>query len=425
MKRFVSCFVAAAVCASAGLFAQDAGNDDYVLEQARREYQASGSSSSQTAPAASASNADNAAPQPFITITVNRPERPERRASGDEKRYPYTPFVLSVVPGISAPMGVWDTSMALGWIGSVTGSVDGFAAAGAFNIGLGTVNGFQGAGAFNIAEGDVNGFQGAGVFNIAKDVNGFQGAGVFNIAEDVAFAQGAGVFNIAQRVSGVQAAGVFNVADELDGVQAAGVINVAGKAKGLMIAPINVADSLDGVAIGFLNFIADGINDLAVDYQFATDTAYLTYRTGTRALYAVAYAGLPGQRIADGFQSIDGLSAGFGLGRRVRFLFLSADIEAAAELPVDPASWSAAAAADDPRLLGLDRAFGSLRVSFGFGGRKNLGLYMGVKTDIAPAGAGLVPEHLRAAWGEPSAEAITLFGERFELWPKFFMGFRF
>lgn len=423
MKRLVSCFVAATVCASAGLFAQDVGSDDYVLEQARREYQASSSSSGQVADAA-----ESPAPQPLISITINqpqRPERPERRETGDEGRYPYTPFVLSFVPGVAAPMGIWDTSMALGWIGTATGSVDGFAAAGAFNIGLGTVNGFQGAGAFNIAEGDVNGFQGAGVFNIAEDVNGFQGSGVFNIAEDVAFAQGAGVFNIARKVSGVQAAGVFNVADELDGVQSAGVINVAGKAKGLMIAPINVADSLDGVAIGFLNFIADGINDLAVDYQFDTDTAYLTYRTGTRALYAVAYAGLPGQRVAAGFDSIDGLTAGFGLGRRIRFLFLSADIEAAAELPVDPAAWQAAAAADDPSFLGLDRSFASLRISFGFGGRKSLGLYMGVKTDIAPAGAGLVPEHLRSAWGESAPEALTVLGERFELWPKFFMGFRF
>lgn len=419
MKRLVSCFVAAGICASAGLFAQDAGGDEYVLQQARREYQASGSSSGQ-----GAGVAESSAPQPFISITVNRPERPERRGPGDEKRYPYTPFVLSFVPGVSAPIGIWDTSMAYGLIGSATGSVDGFALAGVFNIGLGTVNGFQGAGVFNVAESDVNGFQGAGVFNIAKDVNGFQGAGVFNIAEDVAFAQGAGVFNIAKKVSGIQAAGVFNVADELDGVQTAGVLNVAGKAKGLMIAPINVADSLDGVAIGFLNFIADGINDLAVDYQFATDTAYLTYRTGTRSLYAVAYAGLPGQRVASGFDSVDGLTAGFGLGRRVRFLFLSADIEAAAELPVDPASWRAAAAAENPSLLGLDRAFGSLRISFGFGGKKSLGLYMGVKTDIAPAGAGLVPEHLRAAWGEPSPESLTLFGERFELWPKFFMGFR-
>lgn len=419
MKRIVSCILAAAICAQAGLFAQEAEpSEDYVLQQARDKY-----SSSDTP------DADEAAqnPQEPVAVieagnfTISISERQDTPNS-EREEYPYTPFVISFVPGVSTPFGIWDSSLSLGTIGSISGSVYGLQASGVFNIADGDIGGFQGASVFNIASGSVNGFQGAGVFNMADQANGFQGAGVFNMASRASVAQIAGVFNMAEELDGVQAAGVFNVAERADGVMAAGVVNVAGRAKGVMIAPINVADELDGLAIGLLNFIGNGIHDLAVDYQFDTDMMYLTYRSGTPQGYAVFYAGQPASKL---FLSSEDISVGAGLGHRMHILFLTADIEGCVELPIDPYRLQEAAETGNPDLLPWSEAFGSLRVSFGFGQRRGFGAYLGIKTDIALAGSGQVPLHLRSSYGESAPKPLTLFGEDFELWPKLFLGFKF
>jgi hypothetical protein len=419
MKRIVSCILAAAICAQAGLFAQaNEPSEDYVLEQARDQYSSSTTLDSQDA------GQQTQYPVAVIeagNLTISISERQETPAS-ERNGYPYTPFVLSLVPGLSSPLGMWDSSFSLGTIGSITGSVYGLQASGVFNIADGDIGGFQGAGVFNIASGSVHGFQGAGVFNLAEQVNGFQGAGVFNMAQTVSVAQVAGVFNMADELDGVQAAGVFNVAGKADGVMAAGVINVADKAKGVMIAPINIADELDGLAIGFLNFIGNGIHDLSVDYQFDTDMMYLTYRSGTPQGYAVFYAGQPADKL---FLSSEDLSIGAGLGHRLRILFLTADIEGCVELPIDPDRLHEAAETGNPELLPWSEAFGSLRVSFGFGQRRGFGAYLGIKTDIAFAGSGQIPQHLRSSYGESAPKALALFGENFELWPKLFLGLKF
>lgn len=417
MKRIMWFIIAAAVGASAGTFAQETGDpsEDYVLQQARDKYSDGTDAANPENPSTSTTVLNFGG----VTVIIAASDNEDRDGS-----YPYTPTVFSFTPGLSIPFGIWDTSLAVGAIGSMAGTVHGFQGSGVFNLALGDIDGFQGAGVFNIADGTVFGGQGAGVFNIASDVRGIQGAGVFNIADEVSLGQAAGVFNIAGDIRGFQAAGVFNIADSVDGIMAAGVFNIADNASGVMIGLVNVADSLDGVAIGLVNLIGNGINDVALDYQFDTDTTYLTYRSGTPDMYAVFYAGQPAE---SAFRDLDGLTVGSGIGHRFRFLFLTADIEVCAELPFDTDVMQAVEDArwNHPESLPWDRLFGSVRASFGMGRRRGFGAYLGIKTDFSVAGSDLVPERLRSSYGSPAPRTIELFGEYFELWPKLFLGFKF
>jgi hypothetical protein len=243
-----------------------------------------------------------------------------------------------------------------------------------FNIAGGEVSGLQSAGVFNIAEGPVSFVQAAGIFNIAESVDGVQASGVFNIAESVDGVQGAGLFNIADSVDGVQAAGLFNIAESVDGVMVAGLFNIVDTADGLMVGVVNVADRMDGVAIGVINIIGNGVHDFSADYQTSGKTLYFGYRTGTRRLYASFFGGLP------------------------REDFLQTSDNAFGSLP----------------------AFFTLRSTFGMGHMGGFGVYVGVKADFQDIGGDRIPEHLR----EGKVKKGKLFGDRFEYWPKFFVGIR-
>lgn len=429
MKRSILFLLAVALCATAGVWAQasDEPSEDYVLQQARDRY------AEQSVPAATETQSSTTTtfntPGGSVTIITTK----NQKAQTDSTERPYTPFVLSFVPGVSMPWGVYDTSFAFGSIGSLVGDVDGAQVSGVFNIAAGEINGLQGAGVFNLAEGSINGLQGSGVFNISGgDVNGAQAAGVFNIADgEVSFLQSAGVFNIANSVNGVQSAGVFNIAESVNGVQAAGLFNIAGQANGVMIGLVNVADELDGIAIGLVNIIGNGINDLSLDYQYSTNTVYTTYRSGTPFLYASFFAG---QSVDEIFDSTDTLTLGTGIGHRFRLLFLTADVELCAEMPVDeqslaavkdlgsagspPASW-------DEFTNSLPPIFGSLRASFGFGSRRGFGGYLGIKTDFEVLGSNTVPQRLRSSMGEEDSYRWHAFGTDFEFWPKVFIGLKF
>lgn len=408
MKRMLLFVMAAALCARPGVFAQgtDEPSADAVLQKARDLLAAAVTAA---APTDSAGYIDPVEPDDVDTATDRE----------------YLPFTVGFVPGLSFPFGLYDTSLSLAAVGALTGAVDGFQGAGVFNIALGRVAGLQGAGVFNVVEGGVDGFQGAGVFNIASgDVNGFQGAGVFNIAEgEVSIFQGAGIFNIAGSIEGVQAAGIFNAADHLDGLMLSGIVNVAGEASGAMVGLVNVADSLDGVAIGLVNIIGNGIHDVAAEYQFASDSVYATYRSGTPFLYGVFYAGQPA---AEALRSYEWVTLGAGLGHRFHVLFLTADVELAAEAPMDAAALAGLVDAIDgtwsPGGYGWPGAFGSVRASFGLGARKGFGIYAGIKADFGISGWGSVPERLRRSSFGNGSYAFNLFGKTVDLWPKWFIG---
>lgn len=397
MKRIIFFLLAVALGTTAGVWAQtsDEPSEDFVLQQARDRY--AGQSAPAAAEAPNSTTTTINTPTGSVTIITTR----NQKAPTERVNLPYTPFVLSLVPGVSFPWGMYDTSFAFGYIGSLVGDVHGVQGSGIFNIATGEINGLQGAGVFNIAEGDVNGLQSAGVFNIAGAVNG------------------------------VQSAGVFNIADSVNGVQAAGLFNVAGHTRGAMIGLVNIADELDGVAIGLVNIIGNGINDLSLDYQFVTNTVYTTYRSGTPFLYASYFAGQAADEV---FTSSETLTLGAGLGHRFRVLFLTADIELCAEMPVDQGSLAALrelASKDAPPASwndfnsALPPVFGSVRASFGFGRRKGFGGYLGVKTDFEVSGASTVPERLRISSGDSDSYRWKAFGTDFEFWPKVFIGLKF
>jgi len=460
MRIFIVLLVAA--CISGGsVWAQDSGTDsseDYVLQKAREEYAGNSDKGDdmtefvetapdeQAAPAGSAATSDNTAQADqtqskagisvtttdnsvTIVISGNRDDDGELDGSGS-RNHPYFPFVYSFVPGVSIPFGIWDTSLSVAPIGAITGSVHGLQGAGIFNIADGDVQGLQGAGIFNIVEGDFRGVHGAGLFNIVHgNARGVQGAGLFNISDSANAVQGAGLFNIADNINGVQASGLFNIADSMRGVQAAGLFNIAGDASGVMIGVVNVAENLDGLALGLVNIIGNGIHDISVDYQFDSGMTYATYRSGTPFLYAAFYAGQPFDNLV---KTADNITFGAGLGHRFKFLFLTADVDVCMETPLDMATIYALGQAiqnEDPdpimQLESWKSSFASIRATFGFGDRKGFGPYIGIKTDIDIAGLGAVPEIFRSSFGSTTASTVTLFGNKWEIWPKLFLGVKF
>lgn len=357
MKRIVFFLIAAAMCARLpGVFAQDLSEPDEgsVLQKARDEY-------GRTAEPSDPSNA----PGP---------------ADAEDSGLPFSPFVLSFVPGIQfPPFGLYDTSAAFGWIGSAVGNVQGIQASGVFNIAR-----------------DVEGFQGSGVFNIARDVEGFQGAGVFNIADTVDGGMVAGVFNAAERVSGP------------------------------MIGLVNVADRLDGVALGLVNIIGNGVNEIGLAYVPAEDMTYLAYRTGTASLYSVYYGGVGSE---DWFVDSDSLIVGLGWGHRIRIGDGGLDIEVCAEqeLYADRrAAMEAAADADDEdAFLALIRPYPSVRAALNI---PVLGFkaVLGIEADFdVPAWGSYVPDRLRASSFRTGGWSGDAWGLEFTAWPKVFLGLSF
>ncbi|NLJ47753.1 MAG: hypothetical protein GX430_14480 [Treponema sp.] len=387
MKRIVLVLTAAAFCARLpGLYAQGFSEPDEqsVLQKARDKY---GRAEEPSAPS-------------------NAPDR----SNAEESGLPYSPFVLSFVPGIQfPPFGLYDTSAAFGWIGS----------------GVGNVEGIQASGVFNLSR-NVEGFQGAGVFNISRDVEGFQGAGVFNIARDVDGFQGAGVFNIARKVEGFQAAGTFNIADTVDGGMISGVFNAAKRVSGPMIGLVNVADRLDGVALGLVNIIGNGVNEIGLSYIPSEDMTYLSYRTGTASLYAVYYGGLGSE---DWFMDADSLIAGLGLGHRIRVGEGGLDVEVSAEqeLYADRrAALSAAAEAEDERAFwNLLRPYPSVRAALNI---PVLGIkaVLGIEADFdVPSWGSYVPDRLKTSSFSPGGWSGELWGLEFTAWPKVYFGLSF
>jgi hypothetical protein len=418
MKRIVFALAALMAATSVALVAQDA---DEVLEKARQEYLDA------TGQAASGAIPENGGETTVIVIV----EAPGAEAPQDA--YPSAraadrwPLVLNWVPGVGVPMGSVDASLAFGGIGSLVRSLEGIQASSVFSLAEGDVEGLQLSGVFNIAGGRIEGFQGAGVFNIAGgELEGFQGAGVFNIAGGrIKGFQGAGVFNIAADVEGFQGAGVFNIADRIDGTQVAGVFNVAGKAEGLMVAPINIADSLDGVAIGLLNFIGDGVNELGVEYTPSAEIASLVWRNGTRAMFSIVRLSAPLENLPDAWKERPALS--IGLGTRLMLGRMSwIDLDLSGERVLDSEfGTEATAALDSGDSLALWRAFApypSLGLSAGgrFGPFK---AWAGARVDFDLPGLAVTDER----WRDPDLPTWSgdAFGLRWTARPRLVFGLAF
>lgn len=281
-----------------------------------------------------------------------------------------TPISISIFPGMMFPVsnpnarisaGIFGAKNGYiqgvqgnGFIGIVTDGLDGVQGAGFMNFASGPINGVQGAGFMNIANGDMRGVQGAGFMNIANmSTVGIQGAGFMNIGKDALNGgQCAGFMNIAngpvtgfqcagfmnfanQGISGAQAAGVMNVSKNgSTDVQLAGFMNIAEEVTYLQVSGfINIAKSNKGVAIGILNFIADGVMSPAT-FVDSDSNVYIQYQGGTHWLYTTFLAGMG----TDRFTKWDYTNTifGAGIGTRIEATkFLSIDIEALWKSVVD------------------------------------------------------------------------------------------
>lgn len=205
-----------------------------------------------------------------------------------------------------------------------------FAAIG--NIAAADSAGYQAGGVFNVAGGKFDGFQSASIFNIASGATrGLQSAGIFNYAGDASEAfQAAGVFNIAGSLTGMQAAGLFNRATSFSGLQLAGLLNANDESHGVAVAPINVMGKFDGLPIGVVNIIGNGIHDISYWYS-AGERSWFGFLNGATNFYSIAYAGFD---LFNQPEEAKGLTIGLGVGGRLKFAdILFADLEVSVKRP--------------------------------------------------------------------------------------------
>ena len=178
-------------------------------------------------------------------------------------------------------------TISVGLLGSLSGGVEGAAAASVFDIQTRYVKGAQAAGVFAFDSGWLKGVQGAGVGALTfGEVIGVQAGGVASVAlGPVTGVQGAGVFNLASGpVTGVQASGVVNVATgAVTGAQF-GVVNVATEGiHGAQFGVINYALESDA-SFGVINIIPRGRTHVSA-WGDETGTVHVSLKHGTTYLH--------------------------------------------------------------------------------------------------------------------------------------------
>lgn len=203
---------------------------------------------------------------------------------------------------------------AAGFSNLVKGHFAGFQVGGFLNVVGDTLYGIQIGGGINRVAGKIKGFQVAGLYNQAgESMDGAQVAGLWNhAAGDVRLLQVAGLYNEGQQIGGAQVAGLLNRAhksvgggqiaglgnvtrDSVGGFQIAGLFNRAGYASGLQIGLVNLADTLDGYAIGLVNWSRNGYKAIGLG-STEVDPIQLSLRTGRDRFYSYLTLGqrLPG-----------------------------------------------------------------------------------------------------------------------------------
>jgi hypothetical protein len=223
------------------------------------------------------------------------------------------PVQTSLVPGLSnhgMMSGQIVNDFSLNLIGGYTAGTNGVEMAGMFNINKQDAKYVQAAGLFNVVGRNMSGVQMAGISNtILKNANGVQAAGLYNMVKDtMRGVQMAGLFNKNGTSHGVQAAGLFNLTKgnsvglqmagltnitrgRASGMQVAGLFNRAKVMKGVHLATINIADTLDGYAIGVLNLSRNGYHKLLV-FNNETTTANIGFKSGNAKLYTLISGGV-------------------------------------------------------------------------------------------------------------------------------------
>ena len=187
---------------------------------------------------------------------------------------------------------------------------------------LGSSRGVQLSAVANVVSGDVRGVQVTGALNMADGTGrGVQLAGGANVAGKAVGLQLAPI-NLAGDTRGVQL-GVANLAwGQARGLQL-GVVNLAARSRGFSVGLVNVAREHEGEALGLLNFIGNGIHDVAV---YSTDTMLTnaSVKLGGRHLYTSYTVGYtPGDKLngraGPAVVTVDDRRLGLGLGIGYRF----------------------------------------------------------------------------------------------------------
>lgn len=219
----------------------------------------------------------------------------------------YRPAQVSFLPYLGtngAMSGQIRNGFSLNIFGGYNGGFTALEMGSLFNIDRDTCTGAQFAGLYNLTAGPYKGAQFAGLVNnhfshftgaqfaglantCSRGFEGFQAAGLLNInRKSLNGVQAAGLINYSDTIKGAQLSGFINSAGYVKGTQISGFLNVARKIHGTQISFINVADSVDGVQLGFLSFCRNGVHQMEFSYNDAM--AYnATFRTGSSALYNI------------------------------------------------------------------------------------------------------------------------------------------
>lgn len=252
-----------------------------------------------------------------------------------------SPIQTSILPGIGTH-GLFGAQIvnkvSLNILGGYTGGVNGLEIGSLFNINRGSVRYFQAAGIFNTTYGNVHGTQYAGIYNyVTGNLVGAQFSGIFTIVKgNTSGAQVAGISNYVKgKLKGVQIAGINNQNNgqvwgvqlaglvnknkgmssalelsglanwndtftkgfqltgllnccrtKMKGVQISSFVNFAQQIKGFQFGLINIADSMDGVGIGLVNYYKNGKHKFVVS---SSDIQHLNigYLSGSKMLYSI------------------------------------------------------------------------------------------------------------------------------------------
>lgn len=223
------------------------------------------------------------------------------------------PVQTSFIPGWSnhgLMSGQIVNDFSLNVLGGYSAGVSGLEVGGLFNLNKQDAKYVQVAGLFNTVGGDFSGSQTAGLVNIVyKNFNGVQVGGLFNkVSDTLRGLQVGGLLNTAKIATGLQVGGLVNkVTDTLRGMQVAGLANIVGKTasgfqvaglfnkahimNGVHFAPVNIADTLNGCAIGLLSFAKNAYHQVGV-YTDENYTTQLYFKTGNKAFYTKLIGGV-------------------------------------------------------------------------------------------------------------------------------------
>lgn len=175
------------------------------------------------------------------------------------------------------------------------GSLDGLEIAGVTALASGPLTGFSVAGVFGLS-GPATGVTLGGAALVGEGVSGVSIGGVANVQKgDVDGGVIGGAVTVARKVDGVAIAGVANHAGEVRGLQIGGVtssaatldgfalatVNRHGKVRGLQLGVVNVAEEVDGAALGVISIAKNGrVQPIAYWSSFAPAHAGVKFVVG-------------------------------------------------------------------------------------------------------------------------------------------------